>query len=188
MRPPARTTDTEPPSSNRNSCDSDSSSPPAILPATASVGLVSPRSTCDSIGADTPERSARSRSEKPIPSRSARMRGPTSITYGCTLSRTEDCSESGPNEGVELLRTGRLRRVLQLEPLRGLRHDLRDVLLGDAECPEPQDMRLRGEVRRACGRKLGLRVLRPQRRCDTGEQIGQAGFQQAQPVWQHNRI
>ena len=46
-------------------------------PATASVGLVSPRSTWESIGAETPLRSARSRSERSIPSRSARMRDPT---------------------------------------------------------------------------------------------------------------
>jgi hypothetical protein len=47
-----------------------------MRPATASVGLVSPRSTCESIGALTPERSARSRSDKSIASRSARTRGP----------------------------------------------------------------------------------------------------------------
>ncbi len=44
--------------------------------ATDSVGLVSPRSTWLSIGADTPERSARSRSDSAIASRSARTRGP----------------------------------------------------------------------------------------------------------------
>ena len=44
--------------------------------ATASVGLVSPRSTWLSIGALTPERSARSRSERSIASRRARTRGP----------------------------------------------------------------------------------------------------------------
>src|SRR3954451_22661472 len=88
MRPSARTTITDPLSSNRRSCDSDSSRPEAILPAMASVGLVSPRSTCESIGAETPERSARSRSDSPIPSRSARTRWPTSnirphvIAYG----------------------------------------------------------------------------------------------------------
>jgi hypothetical protein len=48
----------------------------AIRLATWSVGLVSPRSTWLSIGADTPERSARSRSERSIASRSARTRGP----------------------------------------------------------------------------------------------------------------
>ena len=51
--------------------------PAAILVATASVGLVSPRSTWESIGALTPLRSARSRSERPIASRSARIRAPT---------------------------------------------------------------------------------------------------------------
>ena len=45
--------------------------------ATWSVGLVSPRSTCESIGAETPQRSARSRSDHPPASRSARTRGPT---------------------------------------------------------------------------------------------------------------
>src|SRR5262249_38531230 len=44
--------------------------------ATCSVGLVSPRSTWLSIGALTPERSARSRSDRSIASRSARTRGP----------------------------------------------------------------------------------------------------------------
>ena len=49
----------------------------AIFAAEASVGLVSPRSTCESIGALTPERSARSRRERPIASRRALIRGPT---------------------------------------------------------------------------------------------------------------
>ena len=64
--------------------------------AICSVGLVSPRSTCESIGALTPQRSARSRSERPIASRSARTRAPiaatevasTSLMYVRTLSRT----------------------------------------------------------------------------------------------------
>ena len=51
-----------------------------FAPPTASVGLVSPRSTCDSIGALTPVRCARSRSERSIPSRSARTRGPTAAS------------------------------------------------------------------------------------------------------------
>ena len=76
-RSPARLTATCSPSSRRSSCESVSSSPAAIFAATARVGLVSPRSTCESIGALTPERSARSRSERPIASRRARMRGPT---------------------------------------------------------------------------------------------------------------
>ena len=46
------------------------------------VGLVSPRSTWLSIGAETPERSARSRSERSIASRSAFTRGPTAATVG----------------------------------------------------------------------------------------------------------
>ena len=51
--------------------------------ATASVGLVSPRSTWLSIGALTPLRSARSRRLSSIASRSARMRGP--IGGGCSI-------------------------------------------------------------------------------------------------------
>src|SRR4051794_40272026 len=69
-----------------------------MRPATDSVGLVSPRSTWDSMGADTPLRSARSRRDRAMPSRRARMRGPTSscsatavAMYGCTLSRTSVC-------------------------------------------------------------------------------------------------
>ena len=50
--------------------------------AICSVGLVSPRSTWLSIGAETPERSARSRSERSIASRSALTRGPTAATVG----------------------------------------------------------------------------------------------------------
>ena len=45
--------------------------------ATVSVGLVSPRSTWESIGALTPLRCARSRRERSMPSRSARTREPT---------------------------------------------------------------------------------------------------------------
>ena len=45
--------------------------------ATCSVGLVSPRSTWESIAELTPQRSASSRSDSPIASRSARTRGPT---------------------------------------------------------------------------------------------------------------
>src|SRR5437016_3899781 len=47
--------------------------------ATDSVGLVSPRSTWDSIGAETPQRSARSRSERRMASRRERTRGPTAM-------------------------------------------------------------------------------------------------------------
>src|SRR4051794_9068556 len=50
--------------------------------ATCRVGLVSPRSTWLSIGAETPERSARSRSERSIASRRAFTRGPTAATVG----------------------------------------------------------------------------------------------------------
>src|SRR4051812_25530471 len=50
--------------------------------ATCSVGLVSPRSTWESMGADTPLRSARSRRLSSIASRSARTRGPTETTRG----------------------------------------------------------------------------------------------------------
>ena len=68
---------TAPSSSSLSSCESRSSSPAAILEATWSVGLVSPRSTCESIGALTPERSARSRNDMDIAPRSARIRVPT---------------------------------------------------------------------------------------------------------------
>src|SRR5690349_4492361 len=50
--------------------------------ATCRVGLVSPRSTWLSIGAETPERSARSRNERSMASRSALTRGPTAATVG----------------------------------------------------------------------------------------------------------
>src|SRR3954447_17472699 len=79
---PARVTVTAPSSSRRSSCDRRSSRPSAILPATGSVGLGSPRSTWESIGALTPLRWARSRSERPIASRRALTRGPIVIqTY-----------------------------------------------------------------------------------------------------------
>jgi NTE family protein len=54
--------------------------------ATARVGLVSPRSTWESIGADTPERVARSRRERSIASRRARTRGPTVEMEGSAAS------------------------------------------------------------------------------------------------------
>ena len=71
--------------------------------ATVSVGLVSPRSTCESIGALTPLRSARSRRDSPAASRSALTRAPMTARverigraqllgggrhYACTLSQT----------------------------------------------------------------------------------------------------
>src|SRR3954468_8911430 len=71
-----------PSSSRRRSWLRRSSRPEAILAATWSVGLVSPRSTWLSIGADTPERSERSRSERSIASRSALTRGPTAEIAG----------------------------------------------------------------------------------------------------------
>ena len=61
--------------------------------ATVSVGLVSPRSTCESIGALTPLRSARSRSESPEDSRSAFTRAP--MTPGSSGS-LRDASASVP--------------------------------------------------------------------------------------------
>src|SRR3954470_12121616 len=79
---PARTIETVLSSSRRRSCDRRSSSPEAIRLATCRVGLVSPRSTWLSIGAETPERSARSRSERSIASRRAFTRGPTAATVG----------------------------------------------------------------------------------------------------------
>src|SRR3954451_23297637 len=78
-RSPGRTTDTVPPSSRRRSWERRRSSPAAMRPATVSGGLVSPRSTWESIGAETPERSARSRRERSIPSRSARTREPNGV-------------------------------------------------------------------------------------------------------------
>src|SRR4051812_28445277 len=82
MRPlPARVTVTAPSSSRRSSWDRRSSRPSAIFAASAIVGLVSPRSTWESIGALTPLRSARSRRERPIASRRALTRGPSIRTY-----------------------------------------------------------------------------------------------------------
>src|SRR4051812_45920127 len=88
-----RTTFTPSPSSRRSSCERVSSRPAAIRSATAIVGLVSPRSTWLSIWAETPLRSARSRSERLIPSRSSRTRRPIGLSLvtappSRTLSRT----------------------------------------------------------------------------------------------------
>src|ERR1700735_1796922 len=47
------------------------------------VGLVSPRSTWESIGALTPDRSARSRSERSIASRRARTLSPRPLACAC---------------------------------------------------------------------------------------------------------
>src|SRR3954452_11305857 len=71
-----------PSSSRRRSWLRRSSRPEAMRAATCSVGLVSPRSTWLSMGADTPERSDRSRSERSIASRSAFTRGPTAEMAG----------------------------------------------------------------------------------------------------------
>src|SRR5690348_14019590 len=68
---------TAPSSSRRSSWDRRSSRPSAIFAASASVGLVSPRSTCESIGALTPLRSARSLSERSIASRRLLTRAPS---------------------------------------------------------------------------------------------------------------
>src|SRR4051812_9639935 len=57
-----------------------------MRPATASVGPVPPRSPWESIGADTPLRSARSRSERSIASRSARTRGPSGASSFATVA------------------------------------------------------------------------------------------------------
>src|SRR5512132_1774030 len=59
-----------------------------MRPATCSVGLVSPRSTWLSIGALTPERSARSRSERSIASRRARTREPMTECTASAMIRT----------------------------------------------------------------------------------------------------
>ena len=67
---------TAPSSSRRSSWESRSSRPAAMRAATVSVGLVSPRSTCESIGALTPLRAARSRSDSEDASRSAFTRAP----------------------------------------------------------------------------------------------------------------
>src|SRR4051812_11402879 len=81
--------------------------------ATASVGLVSPRSTCESIGALTPLRSARSRSDRSIASRRARTRGPMwicdsswsmSAMRARTLSRTSVCRAAKRPGGMASLR------------------------------------------------------------------------------------
>src|SRR5438045_4195235 len=76
--------------------------------ATAIVGLVSPRSTCESIWAETPLRSARSRRERFIPSRRSLIRPPTAGTLlatlmPCTLSRTLVRATSGGRRGVLLV-------------------------------------------------------------------------------------
>src|SRR6478672_7573263 len=95
-RSSARTMETSPPSSSRRSCDSVRSSPPAIRLATASVGLVSPRSTWLSIGALTPLRCDRSRSERPMASRSALTRSPCIRAYVIAYALADAVRASGP--------------------------------------------------------------------------------------------
>ena len=70
--------------------------------ATWSVGLVSPRSTWESIGALTPERSARSRSERSMASRSARTRGPRGSVPVCTTDIRLYVIAYSPVEGQRL--------------------------------------------------------------------------------------
>ena len=88
----ARTIVTAPPSSRRSSCDRRSSRPAAMRAATVSVGLVSPRSTCESIGALTPLRAARSRSERSADSRSALTRAPTAAGSSALISPAAHCA------------------------------------------------------------------------------------------------
>ena len=76
--------------------------------ATVSVGLVSPRSTWESIGAVTPLRSARSRRDRSMPSRSARTREPTWVatsirTYVIAYKRFRVSPLHGALRSVALL-------------------------------------------------------------------------------------
>src|SRR3954451_23250685 len=96
--------ETSPPSSSRRSCDSVRSSPPAIRLATASVGLVSPRSTWLSIGALTPLRCDRSRSERPMASRSALTRSPCIRAYVIAYAGSADLV--GPRGPADLALLG----------------------------------------------------------------------------------
>ena len=66
--------------------------------ATVIVGLVSPRSTCESIGALTPLRTARSRNERPLASRSAFTRSPiTGASKAAASTLAADSSAPPPN-------------------------------------------------------------------------------------------
>src|SRR3954451_13411560 len=109
--------------------------------ATARVGLVSPRSTWESIGADTPVRSARSRSDSDEASRSARTRGPkvtsardgvgsaataTVRAYVITYSASRGGFRIGSPAGRRRRRravqaTGRLRRTIVADGARRVR-------------------------------------------------------------------
>ena len=96
----ACTTVTEPASSRRRSWDSRSSSPAAMRVATVSVGLVSPRSTWESIGALTPLRTARSRSDSEEASRSAFTRAPmTTGSSGSGRAPAVAASRRGAGHG-----------------------------------------------------------------------------------------
>ena len=116
-RSAARTMVTAPSSSRRSSCEAqlEAGGDPR---GDARVGLVSPRSTCESIGAQTPERSARSRSERPFASRSAFTRGPmwicdsissTTRHYGAyvitysAVTRVQPCAAHRPAPDVLVL-------------------------------------------------------------------------------------
>src|SRR5881394_1769144 len=80
-----------------------------MRPATVRVGLVSPRSTCESMGAETPVRSARSRRLRPMASRRAFTRGPTEARCGAatatfrTLSHTFVCQRPGTDVSCQEL-------------------------------------------------------------------------------------
>ncbi len=94
-----RTIDTAPSSSSRRSWESRSSRPPAMRAAVCSVGLVSPRSTCESIGRrdagalrEVAQRQATGLAQRlhaRAHGRDERLR-----SYGCTLSRTARLSAS----------------------------------------------------------------------------------------------
>src|SRR3954469_21279757 len=123
--------DTSPPSSSRSSCDSVRSSPLAMRLATASVGLVSPRSTWLSIGALTPLRCARSRRDRPMPSLSALTRSPCIrayvIAYGLAdairAGAAADLALLGLDQHRDAVRAGLPLLEVDLEDL-GLARDL----------------------------------------------------------------
>ena len=89
----------------RSSCERVSSRPSAIRAATARVGLLSPRSTCESVAAPTPERSASSRSDSPIASRSAFTLPPiaTGSTTASSSSRARRRSVSRVSGGGDVI-------------------------------------------------------------------------------------
>ena len=71
--------------------------------ATVSVGLVSPRSTCESIGALTPLRSARSRSDSPADSRSAFTRAPITAGDSAEAGDSAAAASVGVSEAVAVV-------------------------------------------------------------------------------------